>query len=383
MAELTYKDKIFRHKLAVIYRTIMVVVLVVAIVIICKVQIENRVFKEVEILEKYNKVGTEDSEYLDFQNHFLTYSKDGISSYDMKGKQIWNKTYEMQQPIVKTNGSYVVCGDYKGNLLYIMNEKGITGEVDTNMPIIDLSISAKGVVAATLQDGETIWVKLYSESGTEISDVKTTMKRSGYPLATAISADNVKLAVSYLKAQGSGIQTSLAFYNFGNVGQNKTDHLVSGKDFNDEVIPFLEYANENVAIALSDEQLLFFKGKEKPVLDKKVKIEEQVKGIYYNESNVALVFYNSEGKEQYRIDLYNLNGDKVFSNKFDIEYQNIIIEKDAIVIYSDSKLLLLNKRGLVKYEGDLGGDFIAIIPTESMTKYLVIRKDKIEMVRLQ
>lgn len=382
MPELTYKDKIFKHKLTVVYRVIMIVALLAAVIIMIKIQFDNKVYTEVEVLDSFDKVGAEGAAYMNYHGNLLVYSNDGISAYDAKGRQIWNKTYEMQSPIVKVNGAYVVTGDYKGNKIYIMDAAGATGEVEANMPIIDLAISQKGVVAATLQDDDIIWVRLYSPNGTEISGIKTTMKKSGYPIAAAISADNIKLGVSYLKTQSGEINTSVAFYNFGDVGQNETDHLVSGKDFADTIIPFLAYVNDNDAVALGEKQMLFFKGKEKPSLKETVDFEEEVQSVYYNDSYVGLVFHNTEGREPYRLDVYNLSGAKLFSNVFDFDYQNILIHKDCFIIYNESNVLILNRKGMIKYEGDLGGSIVSVIPTESLTKFLVVRGNKIEMVKI-
>jgi hypothetical protein len=382
MPQLTYKDKIFKHKLTVLYRIVLGILLLVAVIIIIKIQFDSKVYTEVEALDELDKMGAENAIYREYQGNILVYSNDGISTYDAKGKQIWNKTYEMQSPIVKTNGSYVACGDYKGNKIYIMDAAGATGEVETNMPIMDLDVSAKGIVAATLQDDETIWIKLYSQTGEEISNVKTTMKKSGYPIATAVSADNVKLGVSYLKAQSGSINTSVAFYNFGDVGQNNTDHLVSGKDYSDTMIPFLAYVDDNEAVALSENQLLIFKGKEKPTLDVEVDLEEEVQSIYYSDRYIALIFNNTQSNESYRLDLYNMSGDKLFSYIFDIDYQDIMIRKDQILIYSESEAIILNKKGLVKYEGDMGGDIVSVIPTESATTFIIVRGNQIETVKL-
>lgn len=382
MPELTYKDKIFKHKLTVVYRIVMAFVLLAAVAVMIKIQFENKVYTETEVLDSLEKVGAEGAVYTDYNGNLLVYSNDGISAYDAKGGQIWNRTYEMQSPIIKTNGAYVVTGDYKGNKIYIMDAAGATGEVETNMPIIDLGISRKGVVAATLQDDDIIWIKLYSSAGAEISSIKTTMKRSGYPIAATISADNVKLGVSYLKAQSGEIGTSVAFYNFGDVGQNETDHLVSGKDFADTVIPFLAYANDDDAVAVGEKQLLFFKGKEKPSLKETVELEQEVESVYYSDSYVGLVFHNTQSKEPYRLDVYNLSGGKLFSKVFDLDYQNILIHKDYFIVYGESRVLIMNKKGMIKYEGDLGGNLVTVIPTESMTKFLVVRGDKIEMVKL-
>lgn len=382
MPELTYRDKIFKHRLKVVYRGALVLAVVVAVIAMIKIQIENRVYTEAEVLSKIDKVGAEGAIYQDYDGKLLVYSDDGISAYDTKGNQIWNKTYEMQSPIINTNAGYVVAGDYKGSKIYIMNEAGPVSEVETNMPIMNLTISAKGVVAATLQDDSTTWITLYSSDGKSLANVKTSMKLSGYPIAASISADNIKLGVSYLKAQSGEINASVAFYNFGDVGQNETDNLVSGFDYEDTVIPFLSYVNENTAIALSEDKLLIYKGKEKPSLDNSVDLKEEVKSVFYDDTYVALIFNNTETEDAYRLDLYNLDGELQFSYVFDVEYQNILVNHDNVIIYNDAKVLILSAKGNLKYDGDMGGDLVSVVPTDSRTKFMVVRGDKIEMVKL-
>lgn len=382
MPKLTYRDKIFKHKLAVIYRNILIVALVIVVAVVIKMQFDNKVYTEAEVLYEMDKVGADGAVYERYNGNILVYSDDGMSAYNENGEQIWNKTYEMQDPIVNINEDYVAAGDYRGSIIYIMNKSGITGEVETNMPILDLTVSPKGVVSAILQDDNVTWIKLYSSTGENIANIKTTMKQSGYPVASNISADNVKLGVSYLKTQSGEINTSVAFYNFGDVGQNTTDHLVSGFDYKDTIIPFLAYLNEDYAVALSEKELFLYKGKEKPALEKKVTLDKEIQSVFYDNTNFALISRNTESEELYCMDLYDLKGELVFSKVFDIEYQDIIINDGNILIYSDSEVLILNRNGKIKYQGDFGGDIVAVMETESRTKFMVVRGNKIEMVKL-
>jgi len=382
MPKLTYRDKIFKHKLTVIYRNLLIVALVIVVAVVVKIQFDNKVYTETEILYDMDKVGAEGAIYKRYNGNILVYSDDGMSAYNENGEQIWNKTYEMQDPIVDINEDFVAVGDYRGSNIYIMNKSGITGEVETNMPILDLSVSSKGVVSAILQDDAVTWIKLFSSTGESIANLKTTMKQSGYPVAANISADNIKLGVSYLKTQSGEINTSVAFYNFGDVGQNTTDHLVSGYDYKDTVIPFLAYLNEDYAVALSEEEMFLYKGKEKPALEKKVTLNKEIQSVYYDNTSIALISRNTESEKLYCMDLYDLKGDLIFSEVFDIEYQDIILDGGNILIYSDSEVLILNRNGKTKYKGDFGGDIVAIMETESRTKFIVVRGDKIEMVKL-
>jgi len=206
-----YKDRIFKHKLQVMYRTVLIIALVVVAIVILKVQADNRVYTKYEIVREMKRFGTENSTFRNYDGNILVHSKDGIAAYDENGGQMWNQSYEMQAPLVKNNGSYVAVGDYKGTTLYIIGKKGTTAEVETNLPILSLDVSAQGVAAVLLQDNDVTWLRLYSEKGELISEVKTSMRNNGYPVAFAISPDNIKLGVSYVKAEAGKINTSLAF----------------------------------------------------------------------------------------------------------------------------------------------------------------------------
>lgn len=382
MPKLDYKDKITRHRMTRVARYCMAVVIVLAVILLIKIQFDNKIYTEAEVVNTVDKMGTEDSVFLCYQNKILTYSNDGVSTYDAKGNQIWNKTYEMQNPIVKINGEYVAASDYKGSMIYIMNGSGPISEIDTNMPIMNLALSNHGVIAATLQDDDVTWVNLYASDGTQISTVKTSMQKSGYPLATTISADNVKLGISYLKAQSGGVNTSVAFYNFGDVGQNNTDHLVSGKDYTDTIIPLLTYVDDENAIAASQTSLMIFKGKEKPALDKTIDFEQEIQGIFYNNKYIGVVFHNTESNDPYRLEVYGMDGNKKYSSIIGFEYENIIFQGDNCIIYADSNVLILRGNGRVKFNGDLGGSISALLTTDSKTKFIVVRGDKIETVKL-
>lgn len=381
--KLTFREKILKHRLTRIYRIVLGIVLVIAIIGVIRIQIENKVYTDYEVIKMEESIGSSDSVIRAYDGNILCYSRDGISAYDDGGKQLWNQTYEMQSPIVDTSGEYVVVGDYKGNSIYVMNRSGSCGEIDTNMVIMDLSISEKGIVTATMDGGDVIWLDIYNAQGENIVSVKTSMNQTGFPLKTSMSSDNQKMAVSYLKPAGNGIQTSLAFYNFGDVGQNVTDKIVSGYDYEDIVIPFLHYINENDVIAVGEDQLLVFSGRQIPELRAKTEIEENVESVFYGDSGVALIYRNSNGEGKYRLELYDLSAELILSQTFDMEYSNVLISQGNIIIYNEAEVIIWNKSGLIKYNGDLGGGIRALIPTNSKTKYIVVKNEGLEIIKLR
>ena len=378
-----YKDRIFHHKLTIVYRVLLAIVLVVAIAAGVKIYLANQVYTKFETIKTIDKVGTSDGVFQKYQDNLLTYSKDGISAYDKDGKQLWNQTYEMQEPIVVSRGGHVAVADYKGSLLYLIGPSGNATTVETNLPILDLDVSSSGIAIAALQDDATIYLRMFSTTGDVISEIKTSMQKSGYPLAFSVSPDNIKVGVSYLKAEGGKINTSLAFYNFGGVGQNETDNLVSGYDYAGELFPLLFYPNEDNALAVGDKRVLILKGKQKPTLQTEIELDAEVQSVFYNGTNFALVFRNTEKDGGYSIQVYDMNGRKKMSETIDFEYTDLIVENDRILVYNQNQLVIYGLNGVKKYEGGLGGTIQAIVPTSSNTKLLVVLEDSIQLVKLR
>lgn len=378
-----YRDKIFKHKLQVVYRTALVVVLVLVGVLFLKIQADNRVYTKYEVIKEVKRVGAENSNFQNYDGNMLVHSKDGIAAYNGDGTQLWNQSYEMQAPLVKCNGSFVAVGDYKGTTLYIIGKKGTEATVETNLPILALDISSQGVATVLLQDKEAAWLRLYSDEGELISEVKTTMRNSGYPVAFAISPDNIKLGVSFVKTEMGKVNTSLAFYNFGGVGQNAMDNLVSGYEYDEQIFPAITYLNESDAIAVGDSQLLLLKGKQKPTLEKEIAYDRELQGVYPCETGFALVFRALDGEGQYVIKIYNNDGELELEHKIDFEFTDIILDEKRAVIYNETKVFVLGINGVEKYKGELGGNIQVLIPTEASDKMLAVFSDGIKLIKLR
>lgn len=378
-----YKDKIFRYKLRNLYRVLLCVVLIASIAIILNVQNENKIYTQAEAVSVMERVGTETSEYTYYNGKLLVYSRDGMSAYNTKGEQLFNQTYEMQSPIVSIGGDYVAVGDYKGSSIFVMDATGFKGKIDTNMMIQSLSVSEGGVVTAALDDGETTWLNIYSQTGELIAEMSTTMDQTGYPIAYAMSPDNIKLAVSYLSGQSGQIGMKVAFYNFGDVGQNKSERLVSAEDIGEQIAPYIVYPDNENAIVLSDSKLHFFKGKQIPKLKTSVDLTEEVQSVYNSKNRLALVMNNTEGNEKYRLLVYDWNGKERINYPFQLEYNNIIVEDEAIYIYNETELLILGKNGKVKFDGSLEEGIVSVIPMSSVDKFLIVTNDDIRHIQLK
>lgn len=380
---ISYREKIKSHKFTIFYRTILVFVLVVAIVAALYIQWKNKVYTQMAVVASAEIHITQDANLLPFAGHLLTYSKDGAACMDIKGNAIWNQTFEMQNPMVDMCQNVIAIGDYNGRSIYVMDTGGVIGNITTNKPMRDFCVASNGVVAVVLDDTDTTWIYLYDAKGKELVYFRTTMKDSGYPIKVSISPNAQLVCVSYLFVDSGQMKSSVAFYNFGDVGQNNTNNYVSGYDYLDVVVPFASFLDNKSLFAVSDDRIMFYGGAQKPVTIAESLISETVQSVYYGDEYVGLVFISTESNSRYRLDVYHKSGEFRQSIEFDIDYRDILFREDQIIIYNESECRIYNSNGMEKYSGRFEKSALVLIPQSNAYRYMIVTPDSIDTVELQ
>lgn len=381
-----YKEKIRSHKLTIFYRTVLTILLIAAIIAFLIVQWKNKIFTESIIIDSSPVTIVQGAEVKNLDGNILLYSKDGASCLNAKGNVVWNRTYEMQAPMISICGQVAAIGDYNGRTIYVMDKNGVKGEVNTNLPIRSFCVSENCVVAAVLDDVNVTRIYIYNaneNTETPIVQAQATMDKSGYPISISLSPNGKLMAVSYLYVDSGNMKSSVAFYNFGEVGKNEADNYVSGYDYLDVIMPYVKFMDGNSAFAVGDDRIVFFQGEEKPTNIASNLIEEEIQGIYYNENYVGLVFMNQSGESAYRLDVYNAAGNKVHSQLFDIEYTDIVFNKDQILIYNDLDCQICNMKGVDKFTGEFQKNTSLVIPTSSVYKYITVTTNSIDTIEMK
>lgn len=381
-----YKDKIRTHRLSIFYRGALVIVLIVALVGFLIMQWQNKVFTESVNVNSAPVTIVQSAKVEKLGQNILLYSKDGASCMDNNGSALWNQTFEMQSPMVAVCGDVAAIGDYNGRTIYVVSSTGQMGTVKTNLPLRDIEVSQSGVVAAVLDDSDVTRILLYdgnADTETSIVDIKASMDKSGYPVNLSLSPNGKMLAISYLYVDDGEMKSTVAFFNFGEVGKNESDNYVSGYDYLNTIVPYVQFMNNSAAFAVSDDRIIFFEGAEKPANIASSLIGEEIQSVYYNEEYVGLVFRDRTGASVYRLDVYNASGSKVCSRFFDIEYTDIIFHKDQIIIYNDMDCRICNIKGIDKFSGEFEKPVSLLVPTSSTYKYTVVTSSSIDTMELK
>ncbi len=374
--------KIWRHRLTVFYRVLLVLIVVAAVIVIWVVRMNSKVYSGYTVETETSWSDNNSLDVLEYNGNILTYSKDGAVCTSLKGKTLWNQSYEMQNPLVSIRDDYVAIGDYNGTTIYVMNSSGQQGVIDTRMPIRAINVSAKGTVMAVLDGAPVTNFYLYSKEGELLWSNKSTMDISGYPFDVSVSNNSLLVGISYLYVDSGVLTSRVAFYNLGEVGDNYRDTLVSAFNYGNAVVPMVQFMNDEDSFAVADNRLMFYSGRQIPTGTKDIILSDEVRAVFYNESYVGLVFLNIEGDTKYKLDVYNASGSRVHTFEFSQEYKDILFFNDFVYIYNERECVIYNMKGTQKFQGEFDIPVELLIPTTAHDKLILVGKNKIQNIKL-
>ena len=376
-----YNKKRSRHKRNAVKRTIITAVAVVAAIAAVGFYMEKRSYHNYKIVQSSEQEDVISTSYVEMDGDILRYSPDGVSLVSDKMNTLWSETYQMQNPMADVNGTRAVIADKDGTELEIYDKSGKTGSVTTSYSIIKARVSKSGMVAAILDGGDDTWINFYSTDGSLIAENQTKVDDPGYPLDVAVSDDGVVMMVTYQFVEGSDTTSYVAFYNFGDVGQNEDDRIVSGYKYEGVVVPQIQYLDNNQSVALKDNGFTLYQGSQIPKEVKTVEVDQEIVSTFFDNDMIGLVFKNDSKDKQYTMEVYTTDGKLKFQQDFNIPYTTIKLSGGNILMYNSSQMCVMNSRGVQKYVGSVDGtikDFFKI----GWNRYLLVLDSGVDVIKL-
>mgnify|MGYP002768708903 FL=1 len=378
-----YQKKLLKSRLRIVYRVLLVVAVVGAVLALVAVQAKRHIYTGYETVSSVNRETSSDATDVRLKNGILTYSKDGAHCTDAKGNVKWNQTYVIQDVQLALCRDVAAIGSYNGREIYVQNAEKQLGTITTTMPIRNLTVAETGRVTAVLADTDVTWLKTYETDGTESYTGQAHMNDGGYPISICLSPDGELLAISYLYVDAGVVKTSVVFYNFGPVGENQSDYLVSAYSYSDLIVPKVQFMNNDTAFAVGDSRLMIYTGSQKPVTAGEYLYEEEIQSVFYSDKYVGLVFLSDQTESKYRIDVYNTSAAKVGSYYFDVDYTDIFFEDDDMVIYNDAECQIFMTDGVEKYHGNFNKSVRLMLPAGGSYKYYLVTENTIDTIQLK
>ena len=348
-----------------------------------KLYYNNKVYTDYTVKEKTKTEKKSNSHYAKFSDYLIKYNNDGISYFTPKG-QVWNQAFEMKKPVVDVCGSYAAIGEQRSNKIFVFDETGSKGQMETSYPIVKVEVANQGVVAALLEDKDANYIEVRDKDGSQLITGKTVLDGNGYPIDFSLSEDGTKMVVSYLCITGGQVQTKVLFYNFSEIGKNEVDRMVGGfNHYKTTIVPQVEFVTNDIAIAFGDNIFTIYSMSQKPEIVAEQKFSDEVKKVFFSDKYIGVVYYNSKKDEPFELIVYSLNGKKEFSYTYTKEYNNVKFTGEDILFFDDLECKVVSLSGKVKFESTFAEEVIDMFPTKSRYTYLLIFNDSVQKIKLK
>lgn len=381
--QIDYKEKIARHKLASVYRVLLLLLFLAVFIVFVVIRYKRHTYTEYDIIATSPREAVSGATDVKLGSSILTYSKDGAHCTNARGEVTWNQTFEIQDVILAQNGETVAIGEYNGRSIYLANSEQLIGEITTTMPIRQLAVSEDGNVTAVLADTDITWVNTYDSKGEMTRKGRTHMDDSGYPMSISVSPNGELLMVAYVYVDAGILQTKIGFYNFGSVGSNYSDGLVSTYSYTDMVIPCVGFLDDSTAFSVGDNRLTIYTGAHVPEEKEGHLYDREIKSVFYGGKYVGLVFLSDNNENRYQLKVYDTESNRVNDFYFDLDYTDIFFGKDNFVIYNETECQIMTMNGAEKFHGNFSKTVRLMAPVGNTYKYLLMTDTSIDTIQLK
>lgn len=379
-----YKQKIREHRIKIVKRTSILIFIILLVSAGVGIFLALRHYEAFDVRSSVERADTEATKFADFKGNILKYSNDGAFYTDLSNELIWNQTYEMANPQIDICENYLTIYDKNGTVLYILTTEGLSGSIETTMPIQQVCVAAQGTVAVLMKEGAAGYLALYDRTGETLAEGTVHGEKKGYPIAIALSHDAIKLAVSMLDINDGSLKSTIAFYNFGSVGQNEIDRVVGVSSFSDTVIPEMEFTADDRLAAFSDTGVIIFEGSQKPQQTAEIAFEKEARSIFYNEDYIGIVTANDDEEVTHHMAIYDTKGNFVLEKDFDMEYTEIeFLANNEICIKNDTACDIYTIRGIYKFHYEFDEEIYKVMSSGRGLNYTFIMESATEKVRLK
>lgn len=379
-SEEAYRRQLSMHKIAAMKKTVLTVAVVAAAAVGLVLFIEKRSYRTYDIIQTSEQEDIVSTKYEVMSGKILRYSPDGAALVNSEMDAYWSSLYEMQNPVADIRGDWAVIADVDGTSMKIFDKDGEAGSVTTSYSIVKARISSNGLVAAILDGGDSTWINYYDSDGSLIAENQTHVEDPGYPMDVAVSDNGEIMMVTYQFIDGSDTTSYVAFYNFGDVGQNEDDRIVSGYTYEGVVIPEIRYFDAERSVALREDGFTVYKGRQIPKESVTEKVDKEIVSTFCDDDTIGMVFKNGNKDKQYTMKVYSINGSLRFTKDFNIPYTTIKISGGNILLYNDSQICVMNSRGVEKYSGTVDGSINNFIKI-GWNRYLLVLDSGVNVIK--
>lgn len=216
----------------------------------------GEVFFETLYVENYYD-HTDYDMYVYNRNIYIS-SKNGLKKIDSEGVHLWDQSYYLENPVLKSAEGYMCVADINGKDIYLFTEEGLVTHINTNYEILLVKVNEVGAVSVFVEYEGVYRVEIYNRLGNLAAVSEVVVEQYGYPIAYDLSPNGEILSVNHIVIDKSQLSSNLRFHGFGDERRKDPDYLIGSELLIDTWIGELAFIDEVHMIGISDENLYFY-----------------------------------------------------------------------------------------------------------------------------
>ncbi|MBP5331870.1 MAG: hypothetical protein J6Y89_08475 [Lachnospiraceae bacterium] len=320
-----------------------------------------------------------DARYLRVKGGYIAYNSDGAGKYSGDGSVSWNISFSLEDPIAAANGDYAAFADRGGQTVHVTDGTGTNQSYTVSEKIAQICVADKGITAVRTNAGDSDRIYIYDINGNMLIDLKTDVKKSGFPITMALSGDGKKLVTSYLEV-GQENTAWLTFYNFDDVGQNYSDKIVGSYSYEEELIVDIRFLNDSRVAVFYAGGCDVYKMREIPELVTNLRFDGGIEAVCGSDTGFAIARKETDGVS---VVVYDLNGKAVSTINSSMSFDTMSLENDELILTQDDSCVIYRKGGDEKLRARFNDTICLMYPGSGNAEYVVVGRNTTERIRLR
>lgn len=260
----------------------------------------------------------------------IKYLNDTVIGLDNEGGKLWEFSFTGTNPVAATADTYIAVADINGKKILVIKGKSKKWEIETDEPILNISINKDGYTATVHESGGCRGaITIYDPSGNVIF-TKTYAER--YVLNAQVSSDNREVLINTVDITGARAFSSLEITDL--YGSFKAGIAAQEQS----LFPYIGFMSEGRIAAADEEHLVLLNrdGSENWNFKyKRVHSTVVVQGEYF----AAAV--SVQGSKKIFIEVWDENGRHAVSDPLN-EVVNIRNYDDIIAVNTGREVLFMD-----------------------------------------
>ncbi len=317
-----------------------------------------------------------------FKDGIIKYTKDGAEYIDAKGNVVWERSYQLNSPVIDVSDEYAVIGDQGSTHIYIFSAAQMTGSTETLLPISLVRIADNGVVYAVLNDSGAEYITAFRQDGSAIDlSVKSVVSGDGYPFDVDVSPDGTELITSYLNIDNGQINNNVVFRNFGSIGQNEDARRIVGgfkDEFAGHMAGYVHFSTNEYSQAFYDGGVVFFSTEilNSPEAMENVTIEGKIDEVACSSKIEAIITSGDTDNTERKLIIFNNKGSKLSETTLEERYTDMSVVGETVLLRSGNQVRLYSRSGSIKADFEFAeGDINAVTAGTPNSIYVITGTD--------